>query len=202
MERTERQMGKQARGQRKRRGKKGAINGIDTEQLFETIEAIKEDPSKAACQFFATTRWKRGAVSDTKISRYRLGGEDIEQDYSIATDEPSALLGSDSAPNPQMYLYTALNACVLNTFIVNASARGLRLDSVEIELEGELDLRGFLAIDETINPGYDELTLVCRVSGDGTRQEFEECLEAGTRYSPNFQSLTRPVKVNYRLETR
>jgi uncharacterized OsmC-like protein len=129
-----------------------------------------------------------------------LGGEEIKQDYTIPADEPSALLGTDTAPNPQMLLYAALNSCVLNTFVVNAAAKGIRIDSLRFVLEGELDLRGFLGIDTSINPGYDELTLVCRVKGNGTREQYQECLEAGTRFSPNFQSMSRPVAVNYRLE--
>ena len=176
------------------------VNDIDTKQLADTIEAVRADPDAGLCKFFATTRWKHGTVSETSISHYELGGEDIPQRYSILTDEPKELLGTDTAPNPQMVLYAALNACVLNTFIVNAAAKGLVVHSVEMETEGELDLRGFLAIDPSVNPGYDELTIVFRVSGDGTREQFQACLDAGTRYSPNFQSLAKPVHVSYALE--
>lgn len=178
------------------------INGIDTSQLFETIEAVKADPSKASCAFFASTRWKHGAVSECAISKYTLGGEEIPQRYSMTLDEPSALLGTDSAPNPQMVLFAAINACVLNTFIVNAAVRGIHVESFEMDIEGELDLRGFLGIDPETNPGYDELSIVCRVRADAPRAELEACLEAGTRYSPNFQSLARPVDVKYRLEVQ
>lgn len=178
------------------------INGIDTNQLFSTIEALKADPSKASCGFSATTRWKHGAVSECEISKYTLGGEEIPQRYSMTIDEPSALLGTDTAPNPQMVLFAAINACVLNTFIVNASARGITVESVEMDIDGELDLRGFLGIDKETNPGYDELSIVCRVRADATREQLEACLEAGTRYSPNFQSMSRPVNVKYRLEVQ
>src|SRR5262245_34479611 len=176
------------------------INGIDTDALFAAIDAIKADPAKASCKFFAATEWQDGTVSNTKVSRYELGGEVIKQDYTIPVDEPAALLGTDTAPNPQMLLYAALNSCVLNTFVVNAAARGIRIDSLRFDLEGELDLRGFLGIDKATNPGYDQLTLVCKVTGSGTREQYKECLEAGARLSPNFQSLSRPVTVNYRLE--
>jgi uncharacterized OsmC-like protein len=178
------------------------INGIDTEALFATIDAIKADASKASCKFFAATEWRSGTVSDTKVSKYELGGQEIKQDYTIATDEPGALLGTDTAPNPQMLLYAALNSCVLNTFVVNAAARGIRIDSLRLDLEGELDLRGFLAIDPSINAGYDELTLVCRVKGNGTKEQYQECLDAGTRFSPNFQSMTRAVNVHYKLDAQ
>ncbi|MBD3317840.1 MAG: OsmC family peroxiredoxin [Chitinivibrionales bacterium] len=177
-------------------------NGVDTHALVDTIEAIKADPKKASCTFFATTSWKKGTVSDTKITHYDLGGEVIPQDFTMTVDEPMELLGADTAPNPQMLLFTALNTCVLNTFIVNASAKGIRVESVEIETRGELDLRGFLAIDKMVNPGYNELNFVFRIKGDGTQEQFRECLEAGTRYSPNFQTITRAVKVNYDLEIK
>lgn len=183
-----------------RAAKEDKVNGIDRNALFATVDAVKADPSKASCKFSASTRWRGGTVSETKISKYELGGEEIPQDYTIRADEPNALLGTDTAPNPQMLLFAALSSCVLNTFIVNAAAKGARVQSVEIELEGELDLRGFLGIDEATNPGYNELTIVCRVKGDGTKAQYEECLEAGTRYSPNFQSISRPVQVRTRLE--
>lgn len=178
------------------------INDIDTDALFHTIDAVKADPSKGSCKFFANTEWQHGTVSATRISRYRLGGQEILQNYTIQADEPHDLLGTDTAPNPQMLLYAALNSCVLNTFVVNASAKGIRLDSVKLDLEGELDLRGFLAIDASINPGYNELTLVCKVKGNGTKQQYAECLEAGTKYSPNFQSITRGVPIHYRLDAQ
>jgi uncharacterized OsmC-like protein len=178
----------------------GKINGIDTEALFATIDAIKQDPSKASCRFFTATEWRQGTVSRTKVSRYQLAGQDVKQDYTMTIDEPGALLGTDSAPNPQMFLYAALSSCVLNTFVVSAAAKGIKLESLQFDLEGELDLRGFLGIDRTINAGYKELTLVCRVKGDGTREQYQECLEAGTRYSPNFQTITRAVPVHYKLD--
>lgn len=178
----------------------GTLNGIDRGRLFETIDAVEADPAKGSCKFFSSTHWQRGTRSETKISRYQLGGEDIRQDYSIATDEPGALLGGDEAPNPQMLLYAALSTCVLNTFVINAAAKNIPIDSLQIDVEGELDLRGFLGIDESINPGYEKLTMVCRVKGGGTREQYEACMAAGTKYSPNFQSITRPVKVDYRVE--
>jgi uncharacterized OsmC-like protein len=186
--------------QRTRTSTREKINGIDTDALFATIDAIKADPSKASCKFFAATEWRNGTLSNTKVSRYELGGQEIREDYDIPADEPTALLGTDTAPNPQMLLYAALNSCVLNTFVVNAAAKGIRIDSLRFDLEGELDLRGFLGIDSSINPGYDELTVVCRVTGNGTKEQYQQCLEAGTRYSPNFQSISRAVAVNYRLE--
>lgn len=181
-------------------GSEEKLNGIDTQALYDTIEAIKADPKKASCKFFATTEWRQGTISKTNVSHYELSGENIPQDYTISVDEPSGLLGADSAPNPQMVLYAALNTCVLNTFIVNAAAKGIRIDSLEFELEGELDLRGFLGIDESVNPGYDSLTMLCRVTGNGSEEQYEECLEAGTKYSPNFQTISKAVKINYRLD--
>lgn len=176
------------------------LNGIDRDRLFESIDAVKADPSKGSCKFFSSTHWSHGTKSETKISRYQLGGEDIQQDYTIAADEPDALLGSDGAANPQMLLYAALSACVLNTFVINAAAKGIPIDSLRIDVEGELDLRGFLGIDDTVNPGYETLMMVCRVEGSGTKEQYEACMAAGTKYSPNFQSLTRPVKIDYRVE--
>lgn len=176
------------------------LNGVDRRQIFATIEMIKADPARASCKFFSTTRWRGGTRSECRIDHYELGGERIAENFTIAADEPIALFGGGAAPNPQMLLFAALASCVMSSFVANASVRGIRLDQLELDVEGELDLRGFLGVEEGMNPGYDELTLVCRVKGDATSKQLQECLEAGTHFSPNFQSLSRAVKVHYRLE--
>ena len=68
----------------------------------------------------------------------------------MAVDEPFELLGENTAPNPQEYLMTALNTCVTVGYVAGAAVRGIMLETLEIKTKGELDLRGFLGIDDTV----------------------------------------------------
>ena len=71
--------------------------------------------------------------------------------------------------------------------------RGITLESLEIQADGDIDLRGFLGIDPTVPPGYENLSYVVRIKGSGTKEDFAEIHEAVMATSPNFYNVSRPV---------
>jgi hypothetical protein len=71
--------------------------------------------------------------------------------------------------------------------------RGITLQSLVIETEGDIDLRGFLGIDPNVPTGYDTLRYTVRIKGSGTKAQFAEIHEAVMATSPNFYNLSRPV---------
>ncbi len=176
------------------------INGVDVDTLFEKIDELKANPDKAQTTWRAKTTWQGGDLSNTHIGSWELGGEEFAQDFDIMIDEPCELLGTGKHPNPQQVLFAAINTCIMNTFVVNAAVRGIRLEKLEIELEGDIDLRGYLGIDESVTKGYEELNFILRVKGDGTREQFEELLEVACNHSPNYYTITHPVPINGRIE--
>ncbi len=181
-------------------GKPNVVNDLDLDALNETVEAIKADPSRGLCSFQATTAWTGGFKTESRIDEWSLGGQRIPQDYVLKIDEPGELLGEDTAANPQMILQAAMNACMLNTFVAAAAIMGVELESVELESSGDLDLRGFLGIDESVPAGYQEIDITVRVRGDGTSEQYQKMLELVQRQSPNYYTLTRPVRLNMRVE--
>ena len=64
---------------------------------------------------------------------------------------------------------------------------------LEIQTDGDIDLRGFLGIDPAVPPGYENLSYVVRIKGSGTKQEFVEIHEAVMATSPNFYNVSRAV---------
>jgi uncharacterized OsmC-like protein len=133
------------------------------------------------------------------VEGFTLGGERVSRTHKIVADEPFELLGGDSAPNPQELLMAAFNACVMVGYVATASVMGINLDSVEIETEGELDLRGFLGIDEKVKPGYDSIQYTVRLKGDGTQEQFEAVHQNVVKTSPNYFNIARPVAVKANL---
>jgi hypothetical protein len=71
--------------------------------------------------------------------------------------------------------------------------RGITLERLEIETDGEIDLRGFLGLDPAVPPGYEQLRYVVRIKGNGTREQFAEIHKAVMATSPNFHNVSRPV---------
>ena len=176
------------------------VNGIDMDALKSVMQEIQQDPAKAAVGFRVKSVWQGQTRSRTEVSSYTIGGQKVARRFAIDVDEPFELLGENTAPNPQELLMTALNSCIMVGYVVGASAKGIRLDSVEIETFGDLDLRGFLGIDPTVKPGYDKLTYTVRIKGDGTAQQYREIHETVQRTSPNYFNLSHAIEIDARLE--
>ena len=81
-------------------------------------------------------------------------------------------------------------------YVAQCAVRGITLESLAIETEGEIDLRGFLGLDPAVPPGYDNLRYTVRIKGNGTREQFAEIHQAVMATSPNFYNLSRPVTLN------
>jgi uncharacterized OsmC-like protein len=177
----------------------GRVNGIDVAALTEVVEAVAADPAKGAVTFRVSTAWKGQTRSESTIESYSIGGERVDRRFKLTVDEPFELLGENTAPNPQEYLMTALNACIMVGYVAGAAVNGVRLESVEIETEGSLDLRGFLGIDPTVKPGYDSVRYTVRMKGDGTPEQFQAIHDTVVKTSPNYFNVSQPVRIDAEL---
>ena len=172
------------------------VNGIDVDALQAVAADIAANPAKGMVEFRVKSNWKGKTRSEATVESYTLGGEKIDRKFKMMVDEPFELLGENTAPNPQEYLMTALNACVMVGYVAGAAIRGIRLESLELVTEGALDLRGFLGIDPTVKPGYDRLRYTVRIKGNGTAEQFREIHETVLKTSPNYFNVTQPVAID------
>lgn len=169
------------------------VNGIDLKALDETVEAINQDAGCGNVQFRVKTEWLGQTRSQSTVDGYRIGGQDVARSFKIVADEPCELLGTDSAPNPQELLMSAVNACMMVGYVAQASVRGIRLDSCTIETHGELDLRGFLGLDDAVPPGYRRIDYTVTMKGDGTPEQYAEIHRAVMATSPNYFNMAQPI---------
>jgi uncharacterized OsmC-like protein len=175
------------------------VNGLDLPALGEVVEAVEQDASKAVVGFAVTTRWTGQTRSETVVDHFTMGGERITRSHKIVADEPCQLLGQDSAPNPQELLMAAFNACITVGYVAGAALKGINLESLEIRTRGELDLRGFLGLSDTVAPGYEAIDYEVRIKGDGSPEQFEEIHQTVMKTSPNYFNLNRPIRMNGHL---
>jgi uncharacterized OsmC-like protein len=175
------------------------VNGLDVEALFALIEDVKKDSTKGLVKFRVTSDWMGQARSQATVASYALGGREIKRLFRIAIDEPVELLGENTAPNPQEVLMAALNACMMVGYVAGAAVHGITLETLEIETEGELDLRGFLGIDETVKPGYDTISYTVRIKGNGTPEQFRAIHETVMKTSPNYFNISQPITLDAHL---
>jgi uncharacterized OsmC-like protein len=175
------------------------VNGIDVDALKDIVEQVKNDPAKGLVEFRVKSEWKGRTRSETSIDAYKIGGKDVQRRFKMSVDEPFELLGENTAPNPQEYLMTALNACIMVGYVAGAAVNGITLSKVEIETSGQLDLRGFLGIDPNVKPGYDSIQYVVRIKGDGTAEQFQQIHQNVMKTSPNYFNVSQPVRLDGQL---
>jgi len=178
------------------------VNGVAVDQLFENIETLKAMPNLAQFKFRTTNKWIDGAHSRTTVKNvYGLAEEQPSrtEPFVLDADEPPFLLGTDQGANPVEYLLHALTACVTTAIVYHAAAKGIRIESLESRTEGDIDLRGFLGIDDTIPRGYQNIRITFKIKADVPDDELEALCQLGPTYSPVFDTVTRAVKVDVNL---
>jgi len=72
---------------------------------------------------------------------------------------------------------------------------GVTVRSLEIDTTGALDLRGFLGLDNGVNPGYDEIQYTVHIDADGTAEQMEKIHQEVMRTSPNFANFARAIRM-------
>jgi uncharacterized OsmC-like protein len=177
-------------------GEPTVVNGINVDDLFALIDDVKREPAKGKTNWHVTTTWQGQARSRAEIESYDIGGKTVSRRFSIDIDEPRELGGSNSFANPQDHLIAALNACMTVGYVAQCAVRGIDLESLAIETDGEIDLRGFLGIDPAVPRGYESLSYTVRIKGNGTNEQFAEVHKAVMATSPNFYNLSQPVVLN------
>jgi uncharacterized OsmC-like protein len=178
------------------------INGVNVTMLFETIEAIKDNPEISKFKFRATNTWQDGTYNRATVKDFygALQEDDTRAPLHFEIDEPPVLLGNNQGANPVEYLLVGLSGCLTTSMVAHAAARGIKLKGVQSRLEGELDVQGFLCLSETIPVGYKNIRVSFKIDADITDREKEELIEMAQKYSPVFNSVAKPVPVHVELD--
>lgn len=174
-------------------------NGVNVDQLVETIEHVQAQPELAKFKFRSKNNWITGGhcVSSIK-SFYGVGQEDTtrQDTFTMECSHPKVLLGEDEAATPPEVVLHALGSCLTGAMVYHAAANGVDIQSAESSLEGGADLRGFLGLDAEIRKGFDGVTFKLKVKSDASVEELEQF----AKFSPVFDMLTNPTPVKIEIE--
>jgi uncharacterized OsmC-like protein len=177
------------------------INGVNTEQMGATVQAVQENPALAVFRFRASNTWISGGHNRSTIKTfYGAGAEDTVRTRPFIVDaaEPPVLLGEDQAPNPVEFVLHALAACLTTSLVYHAAARGIRIESLESQLEGDVDLRGFFGLSGDVRKGFQQIRARFTVKSDATQEQLEDL----TKFSPVYDTIANPVPVSISIKTQ
>ena len=178
------------------------VNGVNVTQLFDTIDKIKQNKEIAKFNFRAKNKWVKGTENRTVINDFygACKTHTREKPYVFVKDEPQILLGNDNGANPVEYLLAGLAGCITTSLVAHASARGIKIDSVESTLEGDIDLQGLLQTDKSVNPGYQGINISFKIESDASEETLQELIELAKNVSPVANTVSKPTPVNVSLE--
>ena len=178
------------------------VNGVNVDELWNTVDAVKNSPVIAKFKFRANNQWIEGGFNRTTVKDFFGLQHDHQHEatFKLDADEPPLLLGTGKGPNPVEYLLTALAACVTTSLVYHAAAKGIVLNSVESRLEGDIDLRGFLGISKDVRKGYQGIRMYFKIDADVPQEDLQELVKLGPSYSPVFDSITKGVPVTVELD--
>ena len=118
----------------------------------------------------------------------------------LQDDHPAVLLGEDKAPTPTESLLHALASSLNASFVAKASAKGIQINSLSFDLEGDLDVRGgFLGLDKSVRPGCTSIRATCNVKADASREQIKELCDQAQESCPVMDMIKNPVDVQVQM---
>lgn len=165
------------------------LNEVDLEAVVGLASAIAAEPEKGETKWGARVVWTGAFRSEARI-----------RDFDpIPSDEPVALGGSDTAPNPVEQLIAALGNCLAVGYAANASASGIELKGLEIELEGDLNLETFLGLRGDGHAGYNAIRAQVQIDSDADQEAIDALHERVVGTSPVGHTLSREIDLAVEL---
>lgn len=117
----------------------------------------------------------------------------------VLVGEPPALLGDDSAPNPSEMALAALGSSVSVGLLANATHRGVTLDKITVEMEGDIDISAVWGVGDVPDDkqtGFSDVRIKVTLAGDADDAVLQEIHDNAIKWSPVVGTYTRNVKVD------
>lgn len=171
-------------------------NGVDVGAFFATIDAVKANPEIANFRFRATNTWVSGTHNRSTIDGFYGATQELNhaEPHTYDSDHPAVLVGADSGPTGPEFLLHALAACLTGGIANVAAARGVTLTEVSCTVEGDIDLRGILGLDENVRNGFSAIRVTFHVRGDDPGA-LRDVVERSAARSAVLDVLTNGVPV-------
>lgn len=160
--------------------------------LAEVIGGLKEAVNNDATAANIVARANHELVGVTEVA-VRAGA------HTFTVDEPAALGGGGLGPNPVEYALAALGSCQAISYRFWSEQLGIRFDSLKVDIEGDLDLRGFLGLDASVRAGFGDVQVSVKISGPETTERYQELADTVNRHCPVGDVFANPVPVSYEL---
>lgn len=163
-------------------------NGVNATAVVDFAQQLQASAPPEGTPFRAEVRWRGGFRNEIQI-------RDLAPLYA---DEPEILGGTDTAPNPVEQVLGALGSCLAIGYTAGAVARGITLDDLRIELEGNIDLPVFFGLAAG-HAGYERISARVYIKSDASAASIDALHADVVRTSPVGNTLERPAALHIQI---
>ena len=174
------------------------LNGLNTDALNSMFNSIKNRPEMAKATFSVRSEWNGGVNVTTRSKDFYLGDKMMERtnEHVSVYDFPGQVAGQDLGPTVCENCMGSLAACLTQTIVLHATAMGIKVDSINATVEGDIDMRGISGLSSNTRPGAQEFRVKMKIMSDtASKEQIEKLYEIGRKFSPAFDTLTNGTSV-------
>ncbi len=162
--------------------------GKATDRIVNAVSSLvgqfRQQPELANSQFKVRATLNEGVLAKITV-----------RDFELISDEPAVLGGTNRGPNPVELVLGALAACQEIVISAYAAVLGIKIDGVDIEVKGDIDLRGFLNVAD-VRPGYNNIEFATTIkTPESDRAKLDQLIRFAEKKCPVYDILANPVKV-------
>lgn len=168
------------------------VNGLQVNDIVELVKNVKRDPAAVQSTFYANSIWKSGFNVVAETSKFKVGGTSLKhKTFKVEGDHPKEFLGTDKGPSAVEITLSALGHCIAGGWGVNGAALGVPLESVRVEVEGDLDPQGMLGLPEPgkVRAGLQKIRVTHYVKSKAPKEKLEQVKQMAEDLSPVKDSL-------------
>lgn len=145
----------------------------ERDAALRRIVDVAAGSDRTRITFRAAGSGTEGMRSDVRIRR-----------HEVVVDEPRGLAGDDTAPSPVETALAALLSCQVVTYRLWAAKLDVALDVIELQVEGDLDVRGFYGLDDAVRPGFGDVRVRVSLSGPASAEDYRRLRNAVDAHCP------------------
>ncbi len=185
--------------------KSKTFNGFEMSQLQGLVDAIKSQPNLAEATLSACVEWKEGFYTEAYVKDFIAGGSRNEtsrsRPFMVPQDHPYELGGgTNRGATAGELLLATLGHCLTGGFANASAIMGIPLASLNVQVEGEIDLHGVLGLPEpgVVRPGFQAVRATYHVKSTASREQLMAAAKMAEDLSPVKDSL-RAVRFSSQL---
>lgn len=147
-------------------------------------------------------RMKDQEVLSTVTAEVRLTGpqssEATVKTFTVISDEPKSIGGTDTAPTPTGHFAASIGFCVNVVLARHAALHAVDFDSLETRVTGHWDMKGLFGIADR-DAAFQDFTIETYITTDAPHEKVVEVFRLAHRGCPITATLSKAATVTTKL---